>query len=255
MEKKEQTESTVRFKSRGRFKGTKDVKPFRSGGWRKWLEFQVELRRLYIFLNLDDSPDEVQDFREVVAQLLSGRDLDDFLERYENERADWPPRIGDVVAALEGLTRRYCPLGTRDLLHQEIRGLRKTRSMTVEEFDTRFHYLLQLERWVQRDDGSSMTITDQCRHYSEGMPRSWQLQVVPQRSRWENLDKLKTRYLQCERVEGSTERNGNAPTRPKSQDKPPRKDGHGKKPSAPSPTPTTGNKKRPPGSEGRVQVL
>ncbi|OWZ23040.1 hypothetical protein PHMEG_0002153 [Phytophthora megakarya] len=94
--------------------------------------------------------------------------------------------------------KRYCPLGTRDKLHDEIRNLRKTRSMSVKNYGAAFRYL---EEWVPKDDGVEMTRTGQFRYYSEGMPQTWKLQVVPQRERWSNLNTLEARYLQCEQLE------------------------------------------------------
>ncbi|KAF4035605.1 hypothetical protein GN244_ATG12387 [Phytophthora infestans] len=98
-------------------------------------------------------------------------------------------------AIRSSIGRRYCPLGTREALHQEIRGLRKTRNLSVEEYDAEFLYLLDPEEWILPDDGGAMTTTDQFRHDSAGMPQTWRMQVIPQHSRWDNLEKLKTRYL------------------------------------------------------------
>ncbi|OWZ05742.1 hypothetical protein PHMEG_00022107 [Phytophthora megakarya] len=99
------------------------------------------------------------------------------------------------------LGTRHFPLGTRDKLHDEIRNLRKPCSMSVENYDAAFRHLVELDYRVPQDDGAEMTRTEQCRYYSEGMPQTWKLQVVPQRERWSNLNKLKARYLQCEQLE------------------------------------------------------
>ncbi|OWZ20000.1 hypothetical protein PHMEG_0005649 [Phytophthora megakarya] len=102
---------------------------------------------------------------------------------------------------MNAVGRRYCPVGTRDVLHEEIKNLRKRRNMSVEEYDAQFQQLLRLESWLPPRDGVPMTEEDQCRHYSAGMPRTWQVAVVPQQSRWSDLRRLKTHYMQAERVE------------------------------------------------------
>lgn len=168
--------------------------------------------------------------------------LEECQVRYERARAGRRPTMDDINTAMRGLERWYCPLGTRDELHKEIRSLRKTRALSVEEYDQRFHSLLELEPWVQIDDGAAMTVTDQCRYYSDGMPRSWQMQVVPQRSRWDNVDKLKARYVQCERVENTGSQTSEHVARPKQPGKHKREETRG--PKAMSKSPSNGNKKR-----------
>ncbi|ETP27920.1 hypothetical protein F442_22795, partial [Phytophthora nicotianae P10297] len=105
---------------------------------------------------------------------------------------------------MDVLTGRHCPLGTREMLHDEIKSLRKTRSMTVAEYIDKFEDLISLERWILDDDGAAMPESEQCRHFSAGMPRNWQMQVMPQQARWTNRKDLQERYLQCERVEQLT---------------------------------------------------
>lgn len=78
----------VVFKSRGRYKGTKEVKSFGGGIWKTWLEFQQEINRLYIFLNMDDSTHSARGLREVISQLLHGRDLDQFMDDVEQAQID-----------------------------------------------------------------------------------------------------------------------------------------------------------------------
>ncbi|KAE8993685.1 hypothetical protein PR003_g21744 [Phytophthora rubi] len=102
---------------------------------------------------------------------------------------------------MDSITSRYCPVGTRDELHEEIKGLHKSRSMTVAEYATKFEDLISLERWILPDDGTAMSQAGQCRHFSAGMPRHWQMQVVPQQERWTDRRLLQERYLQCERVD------------------------------------------------------
>ncbi|KAG2836717.1 hypothetical protein PC112_g5170 [Phytophthora cactorum] len=66
-------DNTVRFKSQGRVRGAMNVETFRGGGWKAWLEFQLEIRRIYIFMGLDDSGPSVRDLHAIVSQLLTER--------------------------------------------------------------------------------------------------------------------------------------------------------------------------------------
>ncbi|KAG2790456.1 hypothetical protein JG687_00017516 [Phytophthora cactorum] len=50
-----------------------NVETFRGGGWKAWLEFQLEIRRIYIFMGLDDSGPSVRDLHAIVSQLLTER--------------------------------------------------------------------------------------------------------------------------------------------------------------------------------------
>ncbi|KAE9065187.1 hypothetical protein PF005_g29070 [Phytophthora fragariae] len=205
MEKAAEPPRPVRFKSQGRYKGVKEVKPFVRGNWKEWLQFQQQVNQLYIFLGMNTSQESSEGLQEVLGQLLVGRDLDLFYGQVQRER-----RAGATVAtairrAMDMLTDRYCPLGTRDKLHEEIKGLRKSRNSTVEQYFAQFEALVQLEYWVRDDDGSRLSTTDQCKFFSRGMPRSWQMQVWPQQASWTDLEELRTRYMQCEAVEQQPE--------------------------------------------------
>ncbi|POM78601.1 Retrotransposable element [Phytophthora palmivora] len=143
----------------------------------------------------------MRDLKEIICQLLTRQDLAAFNEKWNRD-----PRftMEAITHAVNSVGRRYCAFGTREALHNEIKSLRKTRNMSVEEYDAQLHHLLQLERWVQSEDGEPMTVGTKCRYFSAGMPRSWQAAVIPQRSQWESLRSLKARYLQCERIEQYT---------------------------------------------------
>ncbi|KAF4136582.1 hypothetical protein GN958_ATG14257 [Phytophthora infestans] len=108
-----------------------EVKPFRGGGRKTGLEFQLRLNRVYGFLGLDESADSIRDLREVITQLLSGNVLDEFNEQYDEILYDEEPSMETIVTAMESFTRRYCPPWTREMLHEAIRSLRETRSLSV----------------------------------------------------------------------------------------------------------------------------
>ncbi|OWZ15769.1 hypothetical protein PHMEG_00010530 [Phytophthora megakarya] len=57
--------------------------------------------------------------------------------------------------------------------------MKKTKTMTAEGYDSQFQPLVQLEKWVPPGDGVPMTVGNQYRYFSAGMPRSWQASVVP----------------------------------------------------------------------------
>ncbi|KAG2991267.1 hypothetical protein PC121_g3861 [Phytophthora cactorum] len=119
----------------------------------------------------------------------------------EAERDDGETLARAIVRAMDSLTTRYCTIGTRDKLHEEIKALRKTRSMSVSAYAAKFEDFVSLERWILPDDGNLMRLADQCRYFSARMPRQGQFQVVPQNERWTDRALLRDRYLQCERID------------------------------------------------------
>ncbi|KAF4037822.1 hypothetical protein GN244_ATG10072 [Phytophthora infestans] len=188
MEKQEDVTHTapVKFKSPGRFKGTKEVTPFTGGSWKDRSKFQREINRLYHFLDMSDSDRSAHRLREVLGQFLTGRDLYDFFEKMDDTREKEQTIARAIIIAMDSLTARYYPVGTREKLHEEIKALRKTQNMAVTQYSSRFEDLVSLERWILDDDGNPMGESEQCRQFSSGMPRQWQMQVAPQKVRWTN---------------------------------------------------------------------
>ncbi|EGZ18957.1 hypothetical protein PHYSODRAFT_500400 [Phytophthora sojae] len=173
--------TTVKFKSRGYYQGTKEVAPFAGGDWKTWLQFQQELNRtfifLFIFLDMDDTDAAARGMQQIITQLLEGRDLDTFTDSVQEFRNDEATHWRVIEQAMDRLTARYCPMGTREQLHDEVKELRKTRNMTVTEYAKKFEELLALERWILDYDGERMDEAERCRYFSPGMPRAWQMQV------------------------------------------------------------------------------
>ncbi|KAG3171536.1 hypothetical protein PI124_g3714 [Phytophthora idaei] len=166
----------------------------------------------------------MRDLHEVITQLLSGNVLDQFNEQYDDSVSGADPSMDTISTAMESLARRYCPPGTREVLHEELRSLRKTRSVSVEEYGAQLNHLLQLESWVLPDDGTALKNSEKCRYFSAGMPRSWQMQVVTQR-RWEKVNDLKDRYVDCDRVEQQLEKDHEK----RGKNKPARRESHNQK--------------------------
>ncbi|KAG3207063.1 hypothetical protein PC128_g385 [Phytophthora cactorum] len=152
-----------------------------------------------------------QGLYEVITRLLVGRDLDDFNNKVFRAEDDGAELSRVIVIAMRVLTGRHCPLGTRDMLHEEIKALRKSRNMTVSNYIFKLEDLVSLERWILVDDGNAMGEAEQCRHFSAGMPPDWQMHVVPQQACWTNLRDLQQRYLQIERIKSNKLEDGNLP--------------------------------------------
>ncbi|OWZ13661.1 hypothetical protein PHMEG_00012977 [Phytophthora megakarya] len=148
---------------------------------------------------------------EIISQLLTDSDLDLFNDRWSGE-----PIMLHITDAMHSVGRRYCPVGTREALHEEGKNLRKTRHMTVEESDAQFQHLKRLECFLPPRDGASLTGEDLCHHSSAGIPRAWQLSVVSQHARWRDFVILKVHYIQIERVEQQVtkETNGKGTAKP-----------------------------------------
>ncbi|KAF4046743.1 hypothetical protein GN244_ATG01134 [Phytophthora infestans] len=186
----EQDERPVRFKSQGRVKKSLEIKPFRGGGWKYWLEFQLRLTRVHSFLRLDESTESMRDLHEVVTQRLSGNDLDQFNEQYAESLGRADPPIKILSAAMETLARKILsPRNSGDATRRTSKSPQDTEPLGGE-YGTHFNHLLQLESWILPDDGTALTSSEKCRYLSAGMPRSWQMQVMIQR-RGEKVNDLK----------------------------------------------------------------
>ncbi|GMG16968.1 unnamed protein product [Phytophthora fragariaefolia] len=148
-----------------------------------------------MFLDMNDTDRSVRGLREIIRQLLQEHDLDRFNSVEADARDDGHNVATSIATAIDALAeKKYCPLGTQEELHKEIKGLRKTCNMTVAEYATKFEDLVSLERWILPDDGTRMGPAEQCRYFNAGMPRQWQMQVVPQQVRWTDRLWLQDRY-------------------------------------------------------------
>lgn len=195
------TEEVTFFKTRSNGAKTKRVIPmFRFGGWKEWLTFVRDHRDLEEFMDYDkNDPEDQLVFAEDIRSLLTGDDLHRFNALYEQwSEANMSIRRA-LYQAIVDLTEYFCPGGTREILLDEIRQLKKDRNMTVIQYAQQCRELIGLVRYLSHSENAAVSVTDELTMFKCGIPPQWQLEANCYIRSWSSVKEMENRFTPIER--------------------------------------------------------
>ncbi|RHY05272.1 hypothetical protein DYB36_012116, partial [Aphanomyces astaci] len=151
---------------------------FTGSGWEAWLEFGLNLfdyTRWMQYQFNDESAMEA--LHDDIQLLLHGHHLDKYLSSTTNHPNNRNlPYTQQIQLGIAFLTELHCPIGTREILLERLRRLRKRGNQRVAEYSVEFNRWLRKLSILQASEKEQLSTNDQLQIYKSAMPTNFQIE-------------------------------------------------------------------------------
>ncbi|RHY53096.1 hypothetical protein DYB30_012120, partial [Aphanomyces astaci] len=176
MTNKEEVEFTHTRANGGKAK--KIMRMFTGSGWEAWLEFGLNLfdyTRWMQYQFNDESAMEA--LHDDIQLLLHGHHLDKYLSSTTNHPTNRNlPYTQQIQLGIAFLTELHCPIGTREILLERLRRLRKRGNQWIAEYSVEFNRWLRKLSILQASEKEQLSTNDQLQIYKSAMPTNFQIE-------------------------------------------------------------------------------
>ncbi|RLN95613.1 hypothetical protein DYB28_008539, partial [Aphanomyces astaci] len=176
MSKKEEEVTFTRTRTNGG-KARKTMKGYTGSGWVAWLDFGLRLFDYIRWIQYDFNDENAMEaLHDDVQLLLKGYDLDKYQAVTNSPENANLPYSQRVQLGLAFLTELQCPLGTREILLDKLRQLRKRASQTVSAYAAEFSQWRRKIAILQSLEQQPIALSDQVQIFKTAMPNEFQIE-------------------------------------------------------------------------------
>ncbi|RLO00735.1 hypothetical protein DYB28_013650, partial [Aphanomyces astaci] len=112
-----------------------------------------------------------------VQLLLHGHHLDEYLSSTTNHPTNRNlPYTQQIQLGIASLTELHCPIGTREILFERLRRLRRQGNQRVAEYSVEFIRWLRKLSILQANEKEQLSTNDQLQIYKSAMPTNFQIE-------------------------------------------------------------------------------
>ncbi|RHZ11228.1 hypothetical protein DYB37_010906 [Aphanomyces astaci] len=153
------------------------MKGYTGSGWVAWLDFGLRLFDYIRWMQYDFNDENAMEaLHDDVQLLLKGYDLDKYQSVTNSPENANLPYSQRVQLGLAFLTELQCPLGTREILLDKLRQLRKQASQTVSAYAAEFSQWRRKIAILQSLEQQPIALSDQVQIFKTAMPNEFQIE-------------------------------------------------------------------------------